>query len=225
MKRDVMETTIDELYDAYLNVNTREEQGDDAKQNKNDNIYEATSYFFLERLFRVFPFEEGDYLADFGCGKGRVLFMASKHACGRVAGYENNAARFGVLQKNVAQYQQRHGANTIFNIQNTDAQSAAIDDAANKFFFFEPFDVKIYAQVIRNIQKSLSKRPRDAAILLYLPDGDTMEYLDGADGFQREIHVDASLFYRDEAIIHMRHFAIYSNYPMLDMVDPYFLLY
>ena len=220
-----MEITIDELYDLYLDINTREEQGDDAKQNRNDNIYEATSYFFLERLFKAFPFEANDHMADFGCGKGRVLFMAAKYSCGNVTGYENNAARFRILQSNAVRYRQRHGTSTNFILRNEDAQSVAIDDSINKFFFFEPFGIKIFAQVIQNIQKSIKRNPREAAILMYLPEETTLSHLDAVKGFEREIHVDASLFYKDDALINMRYFAIYSNYSMIDIVDPNFLIY
>jgi len=220
-----MEITIERLYDSYLNVNTREERGDDAKQNINDNVYEATSYFFLENLFKAFPFEESDHIVDFGCGKGRVLFMASRHKCGRATGYENNAARFGTLQGNVARYRERHGDFTAFNIMNVDAQAARIDDDANRFFFFEPFGLKIFEKVICNILQSIDRKPRDATIFMYLPEAATLECLDAAQGFEREIHVDASLFYRDEPLINMRHFAIYSNYSMQDIVNPYFLIY
>ena len=220
-----MDNTIEALYDSYLNIATGSETGDETKEGADDNIYEATSYFFLERLFQAFPFEEGDHLADFGCGKGRVLFMASNHSCRRVTGYENNDARFEILKANVARYQQKHGAQTVFNIQKIDAQSAEIDDSVNKFFFFEPFSIDIYARVIQNIKKSLDRRKRDATIFLYLPEESTLEYWDSVGGFHREIYVESTLYYTNEALVTMPQFAFYANYPMSDAADPYFLLY
>ncbi|MCL2058315.1 MAG: methyltransferase [Oscillospiraceae bacterium] len=220
-----MDTLIETFYDAYLNISTYREPSDDIKENEHDNIYEATSYFFLERLFQIFPFAEDDHLVDFGCGKGRVLFMAAKHSCPRVTGYENNQQRYQVLQKNVAQYQQEHGSDTVFNVRRIDAQSADIDDSANKFFFFEPFHLSIYKKVTQNIIKSLEHKPREATIMLYLPHESTIEYYDTLKAFRKEIHVDSSLYYLGETLFTMPHFAFYANHSMVGSVDPYLIMY
>jgi len=217
--------TVETLFDSYLNVHTRSEAGDDAKERASDNIYEATSYFYLERLFRAFPFEEGDHLIDFGCGKGRVLFMASLYSCGHVTGVENNEKRFSALGENVRSYQQKHGARTRFDIRNCDAQSAVIGDTANKFFFFEPFNTSVYAHVVRNILKSLERRPRDAAIILYLPEERTIKYLDTIGEFQKEVSVGSALYYLGEELITVPNTVFYANYSMGNAIDPNLLAY
>ena len=220
-----MDTLIESFYDSHLNISTHRELGDDIKENENDNIYEATSYFFLERLFQVYPFAEGDHLVDFGCGKGRVLFMAAQHSCARVTGYENNLQRYDILRKNVDQYRQKHGSGTVFDIRHIDAQSAEIDDGANKFFFFEPFHLSIYKKVMRNISKSLAKKQRDVTIFLYLPHESTIEYFDTVAAFRKEIHVDSTLYYLNESLFTMPHFAFYANHSMVGSVDPYLIMY
>ena len=217
--------TVDTLYDSYFGITTEREDGDDAVQGEHDNIYEVTSYFFLERLFQTFPFSKEDHIIDFGCGKGRVLFMASHYSCRYATGYENNKARFDVLQGNIQKYQQKHGTQTYFDVYNADAQSAVINDTANKFFFFEPFHLILYKQVVQNIIKSLEKNPRDVTFFLYLPHKDTLEYFDSLKMFNKEIHVDSTLYYVNEELVTMPQFAFYSNYSMADSVDPNFLLY
>jgi len=216
---------IESVYDAYLNVFTQIEEGDETSDKEIYNAYEATSYFFLERLFKAFPFAHDDHMVDFGCGKGRVLFMASQHSCKYATGYENNKNRFKILQKNVEQYRQKHGSRTRFDIYDENAQSAVVDDSANKFFFFEPFHLDIYARVMQNILKSIDRKQRDVTIFLYLPQESTLKYLDAIRGLHKEIYVDSTLYYHDDQLVTMPYFAFYSNYSMENMVDPYFLIY
>ena len=220
-----MNATIDFVYDAFLNISTQEEEGDETVVNGIYNAYEATSYFFLERLFQVFPFAEDDHMVDFGCGKGRVMFMAAQYSCKRITGYEINEKRAAILRDNLQRYRQKHGASTFFDIRNENAQSAVIDDTANKFFFFEPFHLSVYAKVIQNVRKSLERRHRDITIIMYLPQENTLRYLDAMEGFQKEICVESKLNYRKDSLLTMPYYAFYSNYSMEDIVDPYFILY
>ena len=220
-----MPTTIEKLYDSFFDIITHKDIDDETSEGEHDNIYEVTSYFLLERLFQTFPFREGDHLVDFGCGKGRVLFMASHYSCANVSGYENNKERFDILQNNIKQYQQKYGDKTIFDVHHLDVRSAVIDDRANKFFFFEPFHLVIFRQVVENILESLKRKQRDITIFLYLPHRDTLEYFDSLPMFNREIHADSILYYQGDEILNMPQFAFYSNYSMADSVNPDFLMY
>ena len=218
--------TIENLYDSYLNINTqRDGPADDMVEGEFDNTYEVTSYFFLERLFGAFHFFSDDHLVDFGCGKGRVLFMASHFNCGHVTGYEKNKARFDVLVNNIGRYQEKHGKETSFDVYNTDVKSAIIQDTASKLFFFEPFHLNVFRPLLKNINESLKRNEREMTIFLYLPHESTLEYFDSLKGFKREIMVDSTLFYQDETLAVMPQFAFYSNYSMTDYVNPDFLLY
>ena len=218
-------TTIDELYDSYLNINTLKDDDDDIKQNEEDNIYEVTSYFFLERLFMAFPFKEDDVLADFGCGKGRVLFMASHFSCKNLFGYENNQERFNTLQNNIEAFKKKHGDKSSFNIKLIDVQDVKIDDGINKFFFFEPFSLDIFKRVMANIKDSLKRKQREAAVFLYLPDESTLEYFDSLGFLSREIHSASLLYYQNEELVSVPQFAIYANYSMEKQVNPNLLIY
>ena len=217
---------IEKLYDSYLNVNTiRDDIIDDITLNEEDNTYELTSYFFLERLFGAFPFSDHDHLVDFGCGKGRVLFMASEFGCPRVSGIENSQDRYAILLKNIDKYQHKHGILTNFNAHNVDAQSAEIDDTANLFFFFEPFHTEIFKQVLTNIEDSLKRKQREITIFLYLPHKETLDHFDSIQWLKKEIHVEASLFYQSESIVTMPQYAFYANYSIENKINPNFLLY
>jgi len=144
---------IDKLYDEKLNILTSR----DYDMSVGKSGYVPASYFFLEQIFTIFPFEEHDNLVDFGCGKGRVLFMAANKLCKHVTGYEINEKTYNLLEKNVANYRNKFGEETSFNLYKEDAQYVKISEAANKFFFFNPFHLKIYIKVINLLIASLKK--------------------------------------------------------------------
>lgn len=214
--------TVDNMYDEYFNVFTeRKLAGDGTTEPKFSLHYYPTSYTFLERLFQVFPFEEEDHLIDFGCGKGRVLFMASACSCKYVIGYENDNSRYNTLEKNVRQYVQRHKPETHFTIQNKDVQKITIAETANKFFFFNPFHLKVYIHVIRNIQESFQRKERDISVFLYRPQQSTIKYLDTVDWLHKEISVDYVFSSVNKKDISVPQFVFYCNYPLRDSIDQY----
>lgn len=53
------------------------------------------------------------------------------------------------------------------------AEQYKVAEKDNRFYFFNPFFLKIFKQVIRNIKKSLQKVPREVELIIYypLPDG------------------------------------------------------
>ena len=65
------------------------------------------------------------------------------------------------------------------------AERYQIQKNQNVFYFFNPFTVKIFAQVIRNIEQSLFDNPRTAEIILYYPMYDYQEFMEKKTIFQR----------------------------------------
>ena len=111
-------SSIDSMYDNFLNISTGIEEEDVSSNNERKLFfnYEPTSYHFLEKLFTLIPFEETDHLIDFGCGSGRVLFMAAQKQCKKVTGYEINDERYKMLVKNVEGYQNKFDEGAIISI-------------------------------------------------------------------------------------------------------------
>jgi 16S rRNA G966 N2-methylase RsmD len=130
----------DKFYDDALNVSTSIDENESSPEGDICFDYIPTTYYFLEKLFRQFPFNDRDHIVDFGCGKGRVLFMAASHSCKRVTGYEISQERYNALMNNIESYQRTFGKDTVFNIYKTDVRNMQIDEIvdANRFFF-QPF--------------------------------------------------------------------------------------
>jgi len=212
-------TTLDKLYDEALNITTTSHNDDAWPERKIFYEYKPTSYHFLEQLFELLPFEPKDHLIDFGCGKGRVLFMAAHYSCKNVTGYEIDQERYAILKKNVENYIEKFGAETNFNISKEDAQTIKIDGSANKFFFYSPFHPKIYIKVISNILDSVKKHKRDISIFLYRPDISIIQYLDKIDSLQKEVCVEQVFSSAGKEKVQIPRFVLYCNHSINNSIE------
>jgi 16S rRNA G966 N2-methylase RsmD len=210
---------MDKLYDDVLNISTSIENNEPINQKKSFFDYEPASYYFLEKLFTLLPFNEKDHLVDFGCGKGRILFMADYNSCKCVTGYEINEERYNTLIKNIESYQNKFGKTTIFNAFKEDVQHSKICETANKFFFFNPFHLKIYMKVIKNIIASIKENERNIEIYLLRPHDSTIKYFDSIDIFHKEIFIEHIFTSNDMTDVIMPQLVIYSNYSMQHSLD------
>lgn len=215
---------MDKFYDEYLNILTNLEDNESHNDKEAFLGYEPTSYFLLEKIFTLFPFHSQDHLIDFGCGKGRVLFMAAYHLCKYVTGYEINEKIYNILMKNIESYQNKFGKETTFSIYKEDVQYAKISKTANKFFFFNPFYLIVYARVIKNIIDSLKDNERNIVIYLYRPHESTIKYLDSINIFHKEIFIENIFVSPDISKVSIPQFVIYSNYSMEHSLNEYSIL-
>lgn len=213
--------TVDKLYDNYLNIHTLIDENEDLPEREIFANYVPTSYYFLEKVFSYFPFHSQDHIVDFGCGKGRVLFMAAHNLCKYVTGYEINDVRRKVLFNNIQSYQSKFGEKTVFNIY-SDVQDMRLDDLrdANKFFFFSPFHLKIYMKVLNNLLNSMN-RSSNISLYLYKPYKNVIEYLDSFNFLHKEAFVEYAFISPNNCITGVPQFAIYSNYDMGHSLNEY----
>ena len=131
--------------------------------------YVATKTRFLRRFFAEIPPPAGGVLVDFGCGKGRVLLVASRYPFRRIVGVEFSPELCAVARRNIEIYKRKAGIPYNLEIWEGDAARYPIQDDETVFFFFNPFDERVLAPVIANICKSLDQCPRKAWIIYHAP--------------------------------------------------------
>lgn len=129
--------------------------------------YEPTSYIMMKKLFGRYPFSNKDHLVDFGCGLGRVIIFSSYMKCPKVTGIENDEKMYTNALKNINNFNKNN-----INLVKISAEKFTMPNNANKFFFFDPFNLKYFIRVINNIINSLRENFREIYIFLY----DTNEY-------------------------------------------------
>lgn len=135
------------------------------------NRYQASRVVPLRKLFpRLKPLISSDaVLVDFGCGKGRVLVVASEFGFREVRGVEFAPELCAIARKNCAAYKRATGVATEFQVSESDVVDYRINSDESVFFMYNPFDGFIVSKVLNNIATSLAVNSRKIIIVYYEP--------------------------------------------------------
>lgn len=142
--------------------------------------YEPTSYSGLICAFDALDgvITKYDRLVDFGCGKGRVLFYVNQRFQCEVCGIEVDEEVYEAALDNRAYYNTRfRDSMNRIEIINGKAEEYPVCPEDTIFYFFNPFDLKIFQSVIGNIMQSIEANPRKIYLVLYYPKEDYRKYL------------------------------------------------
>lgn len=160
---------VEKEMDMKLNIRTNgiREWG---KDGSGYNRYEATPYKALERFFSTYQLDETARLVDFGCGRGRVTFYLHHKFKVPVTGVEANDKTFTEALTNKQTYRRKraHIAAPI-QLEFALAEQYEVHPEDNHFYFFNPFSLKVFKQVVMNIKKSLKAHQRQAELIMYYP--------------------------------------------------------
>jgi SAM-dependent methyltransferase len=141
-------------------------------KNKDSGVrYQPTRVLPLKKLLRTIQpmIPENPMLVDYGCGKGRVLLVASAFGFREVRGVEFAHELCEIARKNCARYKAKAGVNTEFRIAEADAASHPVSADENIFFLYNPFDVSVLNKVLDNVSASLRRTPRKIMIVYHNP--------------------------------------------------------
>ncbi len=168
----------EQSYDILFNIKTIKEQ-----KGFNNSFhyyrYEPTPYAALEEFFQNYQVNSNDRIVDFGCGKGRLNFFIHYFFGASVVGVEMNQEFYQEALENRKNYQKKIGNNDSEIIFYCGlAEEYRIDPRENKFYFFNPFSVKIFMKIVDNILYSYEVAPRDIEIILYYSSDDYVYYLE-----------------------------------------------
>lgn len=142
--------------------------------------YEPTSYSGLICAFDAMEdvLSKYDRLVDFGCGKGRVLFYVNQRFQCEVCGIEVDKDLYELALNNRAYYNTRfRDTAERIEIINGKAEEYEIRREDNVFYFFNPFDINIFEQVMEHIIESVEKHPRRIFVMMYYPKEEYRHYM------------------------------------------------
>lgn len=134
--------------------------------------YEPTSYCGLIGAFDEMEsvMSRYDRLVDFGCGKGRVLFYVNQRFRCEVCGIEIDEELYEMALDNRAYFNTRfRDSAERIEIINGKAEEYEIRPEDTVFYFFNPFEINIFEQVIHNIKASVEAHPRRVFVMMYYP--------------------------------------------------------
>lgn len=134
------------------------------------NRCEPTPFHALDTLFSFYTPPQNSQVVDFGCGRGRVAFYIHNRFDFDVTGIEANDTTFDELLINQRAYQLafKDKENPI-RFEYGLAENYDVQKEDNLFYFFNPFSLTIFKQVIYKIKKSFIEKPRPIDIVIYYP--------------------------------------------------------
>jgi SAM-dependent methyltransferase len=131
--------------------------GENSDQNHH---YQGASYFILFSIFNELPKETKTFpLIDYGCGKGRALFVAEQCGFTHLIGVDIAKELIDDANENKVIYKKKNPESSI-NFLFEDATRYQIPNDAQVFYFFNPFGEEIMQQVIHHIKESVKINPR-----------------------------------------------------------------
>jgi precorrin-6B methylase 2 len=128
----------------------------DPEAQSHATCYRTASERFIGYLISHLGINYPEYdFVDIGCGKGRVLLVASKFPFRSIYGIELSQAAFEIAEKNIRTY--RCADQKCFNIhiRNVDARSFEPYVANTVYYFLEPFDTVILTAVLAKLSSKM----------------------------------------------------------------------
>ena len=153
-----------------LNLIELEDLDIESPTKPNGMRYEPTRARPMRRFLRAMAFPKDSTFVDFGCGKGRVLLVASDYGFKRVVGIEFSPQLCEQARRNLAIYRGKTGTRSDVEIVECDVLDYKIRDDETTFFFFNPFDAGVMGQVLSNIVASHKKHPRRIWLIYHYPE-------------------------------------------------------
>ena len=109
---------------------------------------------------------------DFGCGKGKALLVASAFPFGKIIGVELSPDLKAIAVENVKQYKGKAQQCRSLEVIGMDAAEFPLPASPLVCYFFNPFKEQVIMRVLKNIEESLHKHPREVIIIYLNPQVD-----------------------------------------------------
>ena len=158
-------------YERFLGIESTEVVYNN-RYNDDYYRYEPTSYSGLICAFDEMEnvITRYDRLVDFGCGKGRVLFYVNQRFQCEVCGIEVDEELYELALDNRSYYNTRfRGTDKQIELIHGKAEEYIVKQEDSVFYFFNPFEINIFEQVIANLIRSVEEHPRRVFVMMYYP--------------------------------------------------------
>lgn len=157
--------TYESKFEKQLSINTHSIvnldkltlAGEGSEQNHH---YQGASYYILFSIFKYLPEDVKPFpFIDYGCGKGRALFVAEQCGFTNLIGIDIALELIEDANKNKEVYRKVNNESRI-HFAFSDATVYKIPADALMFYFFNPFGPDILRKVVSNIIASVEANPR-----------------------------------------------------------------
>ena len=143
----------------------------DPEAQRHATIYSTAPERFISYLISHLGINYQEYdFVDIGCGKGRVLLVASSFPFRSILGIELSQPAFEIAEKNIRTY--RCADQKCFNIhiRKADARHFEPYVANTVYYFFRPFDTVILTAVLTKLSSKLRGQGKMVYVVCIWPE-------------------------------------------------------
>jgi SAM-dependent methyltransferase len=131
--------------------------------------YEAANYYLLEKLFTAFrKLSNADSFIDLGCGKGRVLAVASHFGFHHITGIDFATELCKEASANMEKVKKKL-PDLKWKVVNDNVANYNISPGDSVFFMFNPFNEAVLKDFLKNIDSSCHQFPRTTYFIYASP--------------------------------------------------------
>ena len=128
--------------------------------------YQSHHPSITRSAIRALPIQHENYsFVDIGCGKGRVLLVASEFPFRRIVGVEFAPMLAEIARRNLKSYRGKRQKYAAIEVITADATEYELAPEPQVLYFFSPFERSLLDQIVENIEDSFRRSPRDLLVL------------------------------------------------------------
>jgi len=128
--------------------------------------YQSHHPSLTRTAIEALPIQYENYtFIDIGCGKGRVLLVASEFPFRRIVGVEFAPTLADIARQNLRSYRGKRQKCAAIEVITADATEYELAPEPQVLYFFSPFKLTILNQIVQRIEDSFQRAPRDLLIL------------------------------------------------------------
>jgi len=133
------------------------------------NFYVGSQPGVIRQSLALVPDPQLTVMLDLGCGKGRVLAVASEIGFREIVGVELSPVVAAIARENVAKVQRAFPGRSPMRVVTGDAVEFALPDAPLAIFLFHPFGESSMRRLIERLETTLAGRAHPLTIVYYNP--------------------------------------------------------
>lgn len=131
--------------------------------------YQATKSRPFRKLIGHLRFPEGSVFVDIGCGKGKVLLLASGFGFKKVIGIEFSGELCQIARRNVDIYLRGRKVHADIEIIESDVLDYEIGAEDNVFYLYNSFSGVVLREFMANLARSVETSPRKVWLIYHIP--------------------------------------------------------
>ncbi len=168
----------------------------DAAADSSNTGYVGSQPSIVRHCLELLPNLSGGAFFDLGCGKGRILAVATEYPFAAITGIELSGLVARIAQRNCQQVAARHPDRTRARVIHGDASQPVLPALGSVvLYLYNPFHGDVVATLIANLTRDLAAKP-DLKVWIVYYNPTQAALFDGAQNFVR--HYAAKNAFSDE---------------------------